>query len=63
MIYKERLRFGTIELFRKLQSEGIESWIYTTSFRTDLKMQFGDQINPDATDVDMKKWLLACRTG
>ena len=28
----------------------------------DLKMQFGDQINPGATDEDMKKWLLACRT-
>lgn len=35
LIYKERLRLGTIELFRKLQSEGIETWIYTTSFRTD----------------------------
>jgi len=35
MIYKERLRLGTIELFRKLQSEGIETWIYTTSFRTE----------------------------
>ncbi|MGN0350294.1 MAG: hypothetical protein ACI4ES_01490, partial [Roseburia sp.] len=23
------------ELFRKLQSEGIETWIYTTSFRTE----------------------------
>lgn len=34
-IYKERLRLGTIELFRKLQSEGIETWIYTTSFRTE----------------------------
>ena len=31
MIYKERLRLGTVELFRKLQSEGIETWIYTTS--------------------------------
>ena len=29
MIYRERLRLGTIELFRKLQSEGIETWIYT----------------------------------
>lgn len=28
----------------------------------DLKMQFGDQINPGATDEDMKKWLLACKT-
>ena len=30
MIYKERLRLGTEELFRKL-----ETWIYTTSFRTE----------------------------
>lgn len=35
MIYKERLRLGTIELFRRLQSEGIETWIYTTSFRSE----------------------------
>ena len=34
-IYKERLRFGTKELFEKLQSEGFETWIYTTSFRSE----------------------------
>ena len=34
-IYKERLRLGTKELFRRLQSDGIETWIYTTSFRTE----------------------------
>lgn len=34
-IYKERLRLGTKELFRKLQSDGIETWIYTTSFRSE----------------------------
>ena len=33
--YKERLRLGTKELFRKLQSDGIETWIYTTSFRSE----------------------------
>ncbi len=34
-IYKERLRLGTIELFERLHSEGIETWIYTTSFRSE----------------------------
>lgn len=34
-IYKERLRLGTKELFRKLQSDGIKTWIYTTSFRSE----------------------------
>lgn len=43
IIYKERLRLGTIDLFRKLQSEGIETWIYTTSFRTEkyIRHMFG----------------------
>ena len=35
LIYKERLRLGTKELFTRLQSEGIETWIYTTSFRSE----------------------------
>lgn len=34
-IYKERLRLGTKELFDKLQADGFETWIYTTSFRTE----------------------------
>ena len=34
-IYKERLRLGTIDLFRSLQEKGIETWIYTTSFRSE----------------------------
>jgi len=34
-IYKERLRLGTVDLFRRLQAEGIETWIYTTSFRSE----------------------------
>ncbi|MBP3459295.1 MAG: HAD family hydrolase [Lachnospiraceae bacterium] len=35
MIYKERLRFGTISLLREIQSLGIKVWIYTTSFRSE----------------------------
>lgn len=34
-IYKERLRLGTKELFDRLHAEGIETWIYTTSFRSE----------------------------
>ncbi|ADU21712.1 hypothetical protein Rumal_1193 [Ruminococcus albus 7 = DSM 20455] len=34
-IYKERLRAGTVELMNYIQSEGIELWIYTTSFRSE----------------------------
>ena len=34
MLYKERLRLGTIELIKRLQEDQIEVWIYTTSFRT-----------------------------
>ena len=34
-IYKERLRFGTPELIRKLQEMGYEVWVYTSSFRTE----------------------------
>ncbi len=34
-IYKERLRLGTKYLFQQLQSKNIETWIYTTSFRTE----------------------------
>ncbi len=35
IIYKENLRFGTVELFKKLHSMGVETWIYTTSFRSE----------------------------
>ena len=35
LIYKERLRFGTIELMTWLREQGIQIWIYTTSFRTE----------------------------
>ena len=33
--YKERLRFRTIELMRWIREQGIELWVYTTSFRTE----------------------------
>jgi len=34
-IYKERLRLGTIDLLKWIREQGIELWIYTTSFRTE----------------------------
>ena len=34
-IYKERLRAGAVELMKYIRSEGIELWIYTTSFRSE----------------------------
>lgn len=34
-IYKERLRAGAVELMNYIRSEGIELWIYTTSFRSE----------------------------
>lgn len=33
-IFKERLRLGTVELIKKLQKEGFEVWVYTSSFRS-----------------------------
>jgi hypothetical protein len=35
LIYKERLRAGTIELMNYIRQAGIELWIYTTSFRSE----------------------------
>lgn len=35
-IYKERLRLGTVKLVHELQAQGIEVWVYTSSFR-DIK--------------------------
>ena len=32
--YKERLRFGSVELMKKIIKEDIELWIYTSSYRT-----------------------------
>lgn len=34
-IYKERLRLGTVSLIRRLQEEGFEAWVYTSSFRSE----------------------------
>ena len=34
LIYRERLRQGTVGLMKWIRSEGIELWIYTTSFRS-----------------------------
>ncbi len=36
LIYRERLRLGTVELMKWIRSEGIELWIYTTSFRSQV---------------------------
>ena len=35
IIYKERVRAGAVELMNYIRSEGIELWIYTTSFRSE----------------------------
>lgn len=35
IIYKERLRLGTKQLFETLQEMDVETWIYTTSFRSE----------------------------
>ena len=34
-IYKERLRLGTPELISMLQKNGVEVWVYTSSFRSE----------------------------
>lgn len=34
-IFKERLRLGTISLFKYIREQNIELWIYTTSFRSE----------------------------
>lgn len=34
-IFKERLRLGTVSLIHRLQSEGFEVWVYTTSYRSE----------------------------
>lgn len=33
-IFRERLRLGTVALISKLQEEGFEVWVYTSSFRS-----------------------------
>ncbi len=50
LIYKERLRLGTIELLLKIRENGIKLWIYTTSFRSEryiksLFMCYGVEID------------------
>lgn len=42
LIYKERLRLGTIELLLKIRENGIKLWVYTTSFRSEryIKLLF-----------------------
>ena len=35
IIYKERLRLGTVELLNDIRQQGIQVWIYTTSFRSE----------------------------
>lgn len=53
-IFKERLRYGTPDLIRKLQEEGFEVWVYTSSFRSETyikclfwlyKIRFDDIVN------------------
>lgn len=34
-IYKERLRLGTIRLLKRIKENGIQIWVYTTSFRSE----------------------------
>lgn len=34
-IYKERLRLGTAKLIPRLREEGIEVWVYTSSYRSE----------------------------
>ena len=42
MLFKERLRKGTVKLIHELQKRGFEVWIYTSSFRSEryLKLLF-----------------------
>lgn len=39
LIYRERLRYGTVELIGKLKALGAEVWIYTTSFRSERNIR------------------------
>lgn len=36
LLFRERLRAGTIELMQYIRDEGIALWIYTTSFRSEF---------------------------
>ena len=35
LLYKERLRAGTVALLRRLREQGHQVWIYTTSYRSE----------------------------
>ena len=35
MIYKERLRLGTVKLMKYIHEQNMELWIYTTSYRSE----------------------------
>jgi hypothetical protein len=35
IIYKERLRLGTVALLNDIRQQGIELWVYTTSYRSE----------------------------
>jgi len=35
LVYKERLRLGAPDFVRRLQAEGFEVWVYTSSFRSE----------------------------
>lgn len=35
IVYKERLRLGSVELMKYIREQNIELWIYTTSYRTE----------------------------
>lgn len=34
IIFRERVRLGTVDLIKRLHKEGFEVWIYTSSFRS-----------------------------
>lgn len=35
LIFKEKLRFGTVELMKFIREQNIQLWIYTTSYRSE----------------------------
>ena len=50
LMYRERLRKGTVQLIHDLQDDGFEVWIYTSSFRTEPYIRslfrcYGIQLN------------------
>ncbi len=64
LIYKERLRLGAPELMNKIRAEGIELWIYTTSYRTEkyiknyfkhYNVKIDNVVNGDRHDHEVQK--------